>query len=83
MDLQLDPATLAIGASIGGGVGTLAALVIWALIARFVYRSWMELDAIRDRILSAQTQELQELRKRLERLESRDERRSNPGPGSR
>lgn len=62
----MDPATLAVGAAIGGGVGALAALVVWALITRFVYRLWMDFDSLRSNALNELRAENAHLRELLE-----------------
>jgi hypothetical protein len=67
----MDPATLAIGATIGGGVGTLAALIVFGLIGRFIWRSYSDFDAIRDKALAELRAQNGDLRERIETLERR------------
>lgn len=67
--MNLDPATLFVGASIGGGVGSLATLVIIALIVRYVFRTWQEFDALRTQSLVELRSQNDELRKRVTALE--------------
>jgi hypothetical protein len=75
----VDPTTLAIGAAVGGGVGTLAALIVFALIGRFVYRSWQEFDALRTTALTELRTQNDELRKRIEALEAQGKSRARRG----
>lgn len=70
----MDPATLAVGAAVGGGVGTLAALLIWGLIGRFVFRLWQDFDTLRTQALAELRSENVELRRRIEDLEKVRER---------
>jgi len=67
--MNLDPATLAVGAAVGGGVGSLAALVIVALIVRYVFGMWRDFDQLRSQSLDELRKQNGELRKRIEALE--------------
>jgi hypothetical protein len=67
--MNLDPTTLAVGAAVGGGVGSLAALVIVAFIVRYVFSLWREFDAIRTQSLTELRAQNAELRARVEALE--------------
>jgi hypothetical protein len=69
--VNLDPATLAIGAAVGGGVGSLAALVVLALIIRYVFGLWRDFDQLRTEALSELRSQNADLRKRIELLEAR------------
>lgn len=63
---RLDPTTLAIGAAIGGGVGTLAAVVIVALMVRFGYRLFRDFDQLRTDALTELRAENAHLRELLD-----------------
>ena len=67
--MNLDATTLAVGAAVGGGVGSLAALVIVALIVRYVFAMWRDFDQLRSQALTELRAQNVELRKRLEALE--------------
>lgn len=67
----MDPATLAVGAAVGGGVGTLAALIVFAVIGRFVYRTWQDFDQLRTKALDELRSQNADLRKRIEALEAK------------
>lgn len=67
----MDPATLAIGAAVGGGVGTLAALIVFGLIGRFVYRTWQDFDHLRTIALDELRAQNADLRRRIEALEAK------------
>jgi hypothetical protein len=62
----MDPATLALGAAVGGGVGTLAAIVIVAIVGRFAWKMWMDFDGLRSQALNELRAENEHLRKLLE-----------------
>jgi uncharacterized membrane protein YczE len=63
--MGLDPTTLAVGAAIGGGVGTLATLVIIGLIARYVFRMWQDFDNLRTKAMDELRTENADLRAQL------------------
>jgi type II secretory pathway component PulJ len=69
--MNLDPATLAIGAAVGGGVGTLAALFVFGLIARFAWRLWKDFDQQRTDRMNVLADENADLRRRVAALEAR------------
>jgi len=67
----LDPTTLAVGAAVGGGVGSLAALLVIALIGRYVFRLWQDFDSLRTAAIDELRKENTDLRQRIETLERR------------
>lgn len=67
----MDPVTLAIGASVGGGVGSLAALVVVALVVRYVFGLWRDFDSLRSASLDEVRKQNEDLRRRLDALEQR------------
>jgi cell division protein FtsB len=69
--MDLDPRTLAIGAAVGGGVGTLATLVVVGLVIRFTYRMWRDFDQLRTDAMIELRAENDYLRKRIEALEKK------------
>jgi type II secretory pathway component PulJ len=69
--VNLDPATLAVGAAVGGSVGTLAAIIIVALILRFAFHSWQDLDGLRTQATAELRAQNADLRRRIEQLERR------------
>lgn len=69
--MNLDPATLAIGAAVGGGVGTLAAIVVMGLVFRFAWNLFKQFDQQRTDALNVLREENKDLRRRLEDVESR------------
>lgn len=54
----------------GGGVGTLAAVFIWALIGRFVFRMWRDFDQLRTERLDMLEAQQVELKARIRELEA-------------
>jgi hypothetical protein len=69
--VNLDPATLAIGAAVGGGVGSLAALVVLALIIRYVFGLWRDFDQLRTQALTELRSQNADLHRRIDQLEKR------------
>ena len=67
----MDPTTLAIGAAVGGGVGSLATLVIVGLIVRWAWGLFRDFDQLRTAVLDELRTENTDLRQRIEALERR------------
>jgi hypothetical protein len=61
--------TLILATAFGGSLGTIGAVLLWVLVGRFLYRTWLEVDSIRDRLLEVQSREIAELRRKVAELE--------------
>lgn len=67
----MDPGTLILLSGLASSVGTFAAIVIFALIGRAVYRTFMDFDSLRSQALAEMRSENADLRRRVAELEKR------------
>jgi hypothetical protein len=63
---RVDATTLILLGALGGSASTLATILVFGLIGRFIYRSWMDVDALRSGALSELRAENAHLRQLLE-----------------
>jgi hypothetical protein len=67
----VDPLTLILLGAMGGSASTLATLLVFGIIGRFVYRSWMDVDALRSGALEELRKENEHLRAQLKEERSK------------